>query len=634
MARAAGSTSSANAATDPPISPLGVENANKESTTLTWFDPNIGSWEDTERTKQKLHSINDFVVFHTDLDQCVTFIQSILRNKIFLITSGSKAYQLLPRGAHLRHVDSIFIYCIEQERYQRLTTQFPKIIGIYVDLDGLCSSIQHEINLVNKQLQTFSIFDGHHQRSIKDLSQQSGEFLWLQVFHYIIIRLPRQQQAKQQMIEVCRQYYRGNNKELQLIDEFEQHYHPDDAIHWYSKPSFVYKMVNKALRSEDLDQLQTFRFFIGDLSQSLSREHQTMLSSGETNLTLYRGGALSKEEFEKLRGGEGQIIFTNGYLSTSRSKELALKYVRDSTDRRVVVGVLFEIHCDIQQLDNSVIFADVASLSVFPEEEEVLFDLNASFRLDSVEEDGPIYVIRMTATNDGERITKDYIALTQEKAEEQSVAIVFGRLMCDMGQHEKSQKYFEELLKNPEGEDLAWIEFNLGRAFGFKEALDNARDYYDRAYARMMQASPSREKDSARVLNNIGLLLNDQGKHAEALHYHQRALAMYEKCYPSGHADTASSLNNIGAVLHRQKQYAEALDYHQSALAMYQKFYPSGHVVIARTLEYIGVAYAKQNKKRKALKYQRQALSIYENSLPSEHPDLLRVKGNIRSIDN
>jgi hypothetical protein len=49
---------------------------NKENTTLIWFDPNTGSREDTAQTKQRLRHINDYVKFHTDLEQCVTFIQS------------------------------------------------------------------------------------------------------------------------------------------------------------------------------------------------------------------------------------------------------------------------------------------------------------------------------------------------------------------------------------------------------------------------------------------------------------------------------------------------------------------------------------------------------------------------------
>ncbi|CAF1359333.1 unnamed protein product [Rotaria sordida] len=60
------------------------------------------------------------------------------------------------------------------------------------------------------------------------------------------------------MIQICRQYYRGNTAELKLIDQCGKEYQHTHAVHWYSKESFVYKLINKALRTEDIDQLYTF----------------------------------------------------------------------------------------------------------------------------------------------------------------------------------------------------------------------------------------------------------------------------------------------------------------------------------------------------------------------------------------
>jgi tetratricopeptide (TPR) repeat protein len=132
--------------------------------------------------------------------------------------------------------------------------------------------------------------------------------------------------------------------------------------------------------------------------------------------------------------------------------------------------------------------------------------------------------------------------------------------MCNLGQYDKSQKYFEQLLKNPNDEDLAWIEFNIGRVLHYKGEWKEAREYYDRAYDRMMNDKPTCIKDSAQVLNNIGFLLHGQGKYDEALDYHKRALKMRETYYPSEHVDIASDLNNIGSVLYTQEKNEEALD--------------------------------------------------------------------------
>ncbi|CAF1009461.1 unnamed protein product [Rotaria sordida] len=604
---------------------------NKEGITLLWYDPNIESHHDTERTKQQLRSINDFVLFHTDLDQCVKFIQSIEKEKIFLITSGSKAKEFLPLISHLRQVDSIFIFCVKKDKYQHLIDKYSKIVGIYSCLDELCSSIRQEINLCNKQLEAFRIFD-HHQQLTKDLLKQSGEFLWLQLFHYIIIRLPRDQPAKKQMIDICRDYYRGNSDELKSIDKFEREYRPEDAIHWYSKQSFIYRMINKALRTEDLDQLQTFRFFIGDLSQSLSYEHQKILSSDETILTVYRGTKLNEDEFEKLKENQGKIITTNGYLSTSRHRQSAINFLMKPTKRTGVIPLLFQIQCHIQHIGKSIIYADIAKFSDYPDEEEVLFDLNAAFRLDSIEKEGYIQVIKMTLSNEGEKITRNYIELTQKETEEMSVAIVFGRLMYNLGQYEKSQKYFQELLNNPNGEDIPWIQYNIGRVLQFKGQWNEAREYYQQAYHRMIDSIPPRIKDAAHVINSIGIMLYQHGKYNQALDYHQQVLKIYDKLYPAGHVDVTRTLNNIGCILNDQGNYDQALDYHHRALEMREKCYPFGHVDIARTLNSIAVVFKNQGKYDQALDYHQRSLRIREKFYPFDHVDIAHSLNNIGTI--
>ncbi|CAF3827795.1 unnamed protein product [Rotaria sp. Silwood1] len=604
---------------------------NKESTTLIWFDPNIGSREDTEKTKEQLRLINDYVVFSTDLEQCATFIESVDKEKVFLITSGSKASQILSRTSSCRQLDSIFIFCLKKERYEHLFNEYSKIVGIYVKLDDLCQSIEEQIDLVNRHMQTFSFFD-QHEKALKDLSEESAAFLWFQLFNYVVARLPRNQQAKQQMIQICKDYYRGNKKEIRAIEDFEKTYRSEDSILWYSKQTFVYKLINKALRTEDINLLYIFRFFIGDLSEALQQEHTKILSSKHKILNVYRGVKLDKEEFDKLKENQGKLVSTNGYLSTSQRKSLALSFAMKPTKRIDVIPVLFHIQCDIKQVNKNIIFADISEFSQYPHEEEVLFDLNACFIIESIEEQESLQIITMNLSNEGQKITKDYLDLTRQETEELSVSIVFGRLLCNLGEYDKSQKYFEQLLNDSKDEDRAWIEFNIGRTLDFKGEWKRARKYFERAYDRMMKSEPARIIDSAHVLNYLGNILSYQRKYDEALDYHQRALKIREEFHPSGHVDIATSLSNIGRILHHQGQHDEALDYHQQALKIREKFYPSGHVDIARSLNNIGRILHDQKKYDEALNYHQRALKIYKEFLPFGHIHIARSLNNIGRV--
>ncbi|CAF1482742.1 unnamed protein product, partial [Rotaria sp. Silwood1] len=322
---------------------------------------------------------------------------------------------------------------MKQGKYGYLLNQYSIIIGIYTNLDDLCNSIKEQIVLVSKQIQTFSFF-AQHERLTKDLSKESAQFLWLQVFNYVIARLPRNQQAKEQMIQMCKEYYRGNRTEIKLIEEFEQHYKAEDAIRWYSKQSFIYKLVNKALRTEDIELLYKFRFFIGDLSESLQCQHKNIVESEEQILNVYRGTTLDREEVQKLKQNKEKLISTNGYLSTSRDRSLALSFALKPTKRIDVVSTLFHIQCHIKEMDENIIFADIS-------------------------------------------------------------------------EYDKSQNYFQQLVTDPNDEDQAWIEYNIGRALLCKGELYRAREYYDRAYDRMMKNKPARIKDSAHVLSDIGDIL-------------------------------------------------------------------------------------------------------------------------------
>ena len=128
------------------------------------------------------------------------------------------------------------------------------------------------------------------------------------------------------MVSTCRQYYRGNSRELELIDTFEKRYEKDHALQWYSEDSFAYTLVNKAFRHEDIDLLYTFRLFIGDLSNRIAMEYRIIQASEKRVWTVYRGAQLSIEQLDKLKESEGRHHSLNGLISTSHSEKVALNF--------------------------------------------------------------------------------------------------------------------------------------------------------------------------------------------------------------------------------------------------------------------------------------------------------------------
>ncbi|CAF2027335.1 unnamed protein product [Rotaria magnacalcarata] len=204
---------------------------NRENLTLIWFDSNTRLCKDTEKIIRQLRLVNDYVILCSDREECIRRVQLINKETVFLITSGAKSSQILPRISSFHQVDSVFIFNKEKIPCEDVLTEYSNVIGVYLNLEDLCKSIKEQIDLVDKQIQTFSFFD-QHQILTKDLSRESANFLRFQLFYQTLTCLPRSPQAKQQMIQACREYYDGNTNEMKFIDDFEENYRSEDAIVW------------------------------------------------------------------------------------------------------------------------------------------------------------------------------------------------------------------------------------------------------------------------------------------------------------------------------------------------------------------------------------------------------------------
>ena len=111
-----------------------------------------------------------------------------------------------------------------------------------------------------------------------------------------------------------------------------------------------------------------------DLSEQLEIKYQQLKQKQEGPLKLYRGLKLSRDEVENFQRSIGNLISTNGYLSTSSDRAVAYGFASKAAKREGVVRALFEYEVDLATVQNIVI-ADIREFSAFPEEAEVLVDI-------------------------------------------------------------------------------------------------------------------------------------------------------------------------------------------------------------------------------------------------------------------
>ncbi|CAF1337000.1 unnamed protein product [Didymodactylos carnosus] len=168
-------------------------------------------------------------------------------------------------------IDSFYIFCIYKELYQDLLgdKRYSKLCGIYDEYGQLFDQLRKHIHSIIKHLSIFKLFN-QTGKPIRDLEQEIPEYLYYQLLRDKLMLVSTEtNKAKQDMINYCCWYYHGDKIILNRIDEFEKTYQSTDAIQWYTKDSFLFRFVNKALRTEDLDTLHYLRYFIIDLCKQL-----------------------------------------------------------------------------------------------------------------------------------------------------------------------------------------------------------------------------------------------------------------------------------------------------------------------------------------------------------------------------
>ena len=104
----------------------------------------------------------------------------------------------------------------------------------------LRDAISKSCEELDKQTAVFSMYN-KKEKAIYNLSKEQGSFLFFQLFKILLKNLPKIYEAKQTMIRICRNYYRGNLTELANIDDFDRTYKSSDAILWFTKETFVNK---------------------------------------------------------------------------------------------------------------------------------------------------------------------------------------------------------------------------------------------------------------------------------------------------------------------------------------------------------------------------------------------------------
>ncbi|CAF1510925.1 unnamed protein product [Rotaria sp. Silwood1] len=252
-----------------------------------------------------------------------------------------------------------------RDRFKEFTSDIKRCVGLSSDYIGLRPE---RFYIPQKLVKSFSDWKSNDRRFINEWQRQNRGL---------------------SMNELLEQAADGIIKEgIQLCEPIEAKWIADEllllknksneeiekrVVSIYTRESFLYRLVNATLRENDLSKLYNLGAFCWLLFHCDCSS--TFLSLGYAG-KLYRGAQLDKDTIESYRQAIGLVKTWDAFSSTSKNRKKAETFG----------NTLFII-----SLAKSAKYRysgmDISSLSLYPDEEEVLIRASRNFFVDNIEQD-------------------------------------------------------------------------------------------------------------------------------------------------------------------------------------------------------------------------------------------------------
>ena len=588
----------------------------------------------TARLRNIIHCIKNF----QNSDACINYIQSVKREKIFFIVSGTLGKRVLPVIHDLNQIAFVYIFCENRPAHENWSRRYSKIRGIFVEEVSLLAKMNDDVMAYMKNITPVSIFDIRKQKSVKQLDKENVNFVWTQILLEYLIRMPRTDIDKSDMLEECRKYYKYNPKEIEKINEFEQDYDSELAIWWYTRDCFAFRLLNKALRIENIDMLYKLRFFITDVYNKLTELHSDFIQANREdfcNLIVYRGQSIATDEFQTIQAAVGNIISINTFLSTTTDKEVAIIYAGNGLERPILESVIFEINVDMA-IEESKPYANIQHMSYFHDENEILFCLGTSFRIinvDKLPENQNINYVKLElCTQQTQQVRKLKEEIIGTLGKDYSLS-TFADVLNEMGYYDKSEVYYkielERVIQTNDNAARSELEITLSELAKNKGDLLASFDYLNGVLAR---TSPTDYILLEKIHQHLGHTWHNKGDYEQALTEYKKALNIAEQHLSTNAVTYADTQIYIGRVHRTLTQYQEAIDFYMKAIDILKLSVSDDSFEYIFVYYELGVLYIYVHDKGSALRHFIHALDIQLSHYPPNHPTTLQLHRNISAV--
>lgn len=492
---------------------------NLEDFTLVYLDENIHNLDHLD-TSGKLELIISCVKIFNNLSECLLYVQDAKSEEIIFIVSGKLAEIALPVLHDMSQLAWIYVFCFNFPKNEEWAKIYSKIHGIYDNQSSLLKKLrqdvkQHYINL--SAISTFSLVDFSTGASVEELNSSNGDFIFYQLLPEMMLRTPNTKHVKNDLVNLARTCYKNNEPQLENIRNFEETYESAEAINWYTRDTFLYRIVNQAIRAANFDFIWKCRFFIADLHEQLQKKQSS--EERQNLIKVYRGQIISKDELDFIKNHSGSYIMFKTFLSTSAKRDVAEVFAGNGEQQPLRESVIFEIQIRSKYSANPV--TAIGTLSAIPNEEETLFSMGNAFRIDSCisADNSKVWTVQLTMEH---HVLHSPMVFLRKHMGEETTLLQLKKFILEPGSYFincdpiRIKQQIDEL--DLKSFDIACFYTSIGH---FQSNYEQKLRFYDNA----INALPEGHSLIPLMLNSVAAIHYCQGIYEKALSCYQKALA-------------------------------------------------------------------------------------------------------------
>ena len=589
-----------------------------QSFSLIWLDTHMSQTDPYLRDElDQLKRITGTVDTFHDIDQCISHVHTIQNMKTFLIVSHDLASHAIDQMHDLSQLESIYICPVDVSKDDPWTHQWTKVKGSFDKIETLFDVLKHDLRQSDRDSLSITV-------TSTSVNSLDPSFMYTQILKEIIIEQPYDEREKVAFVEFCRDLFQESPDALNIIDEFERGYEKYSPIWWYTRESFLYKLINGALRAEDFEIIIKMGFFLRDVHQQIQDLHATLVN--RDRFTVYRGHGMSLSEFEKIQNSVDGLLAFNSFLSTTLNENISMGFAREASKKPNSVGIMFEMSIDPSILSTS--FARVNDAGYYRDlEEEILFSMHTVFRINEIKEiEDHMWCIKLSSANvSDDRNLKRLIERVREETKGKSPMHRLSKLLTKAAKFVKAEEVSQLLVRDtaPDNlQELGQLYQQIGNIKRLRGEKQEALEYYQKALDAQLDILRWDHPELADTYYWLGILYESMGKSALALDSYRKALDIWETQNRPKYDTLAAVYSSMGSLYTHRTDVLNALDSYKKALANEKKCMSRNDPSFILTYNNIGSTYKTMKEFPRALIFFHKALDVCER-LPIKNDQLL-----------